>query len=207
MFNVCDEQSSFWTSFSLSSVTGWGLGGLCEDAFRGPLADEVCCGWVDRQPRASVTLSGHVVCSHTRSRQGQLPLSPLMAWFPHSLLQTHNTHLPVIPSHQQHTRPSSLPRVARSLAPHPIQSSRWHALPDWLRNPVQTALTVWVSAGVFFFFLQKHHVIFLAMSTGREADRHLTAWGDEWRTWCPGTGKLEGTGSKRWPIEKIEGIC
>lgn len=117
MFNVCDEQSSFWTSFSLSSVAGWGLGGLCEDTFRGPLADEVCCGWVDRQPRASVTLSGHVVCSHTRSRQGQLPLSPLLAWSPHSLRQTHTTHLPVIPSHQQHTRPSSLPRVARSLAP------------------------------------------------------------------------------------------
>lgn len=33
--------------------------------------------------------------------------------------------------------------------PHPIQSSPWHVLPDWLRKPVQTALTVWVSAGFF----------------------------------------------------------
>lgn len=48
---------------------------------------------------------------------------------------------------------------------------------------------------------------FIAMPTGCEEGRRLTATSAEWRTWCPGTGKLEGTGSKWWPIEKSEGIC
>lgn len=69
-------------------------------------------------------------------------------------------------------------------------------------DPIQNPFIVWATAA-----FSEAPCDFIAMPTGCEVDRHLTVTSDEWRTWCPGTGKLEGTGSQWWPIEKSEGIC
>lgn len=71
---------------------------------------------------------------------------------------------------------------------------------DWLLGPHSNAIYCWAT-------FSNASCDFIAMPTGCEVDRHLTAKSGEWRTWCPGIGKLEGTGSKWWPIEKSEGIC
>lgn len=55
--------------------------GLCEDnASSGSirLMKDAVDEWIDSHG-ASVTRSGHVVGSHTGSRQGQLPVPPLLA--------------------------------------------------------------------------------------------------------------------------------
>lgn len=105
----------------------------------------------------------------------------------------------------EHEAVTSSVRASCSFAPRRkswTSRSRTSASLIGCSHPAQTLFTIWTSVAI-----TDASCDFIAMSTRCEVGRRSTATSGEWRTWCLGTGKLEGTGNKWWPIEKREGIC